>query len=84
MVLSAVNTGEVSAGDFVFGATGTALTDAGRRRFVRTFERCLSQDTTHPLFGYRLSMRRLLLLQARLLSRHILGVRPSYPRHLPR
>ena len=84
VVLSAVNTGEVSAGDFVSGATGTALTDAGRRRFVRAFERRLSQEATHPLFGYRLSMRRLLLLQARLLTRHFLGELPSYPHYLPR
>lgn len=84
VVLSAVNTGEVSAGDFVSAPTGTALTNAGRRRFVGAFERRLSQETTHPLFGYRLSMRRLLLLQARLLCRHLLGELPTYPHYLPR
>ena len=84
VVLSVVNTGEVSAGDFVVASTGTALTSAGRRRFVSAFERRLSQETTHPLFGYRLSMRRLLLLQARLLCRHLLGELPSYPHYLPR
>ncbi len=83
-VLTAVNTGEVSAADFVSGATGTALSAAGRRRFVAAFERRLSQETTHPLFGYRLSMRRLLVLQARLLSRHLLGELPSCPHYLPR
>ena len=84
VVLSAVNTGEVSSRDFVSAPTGTALTSAGRRRFVGAFERRLSQETTHPLFGYRLSMRRLLLLQARLLCRHLLGELPSYPHYLPR
>ena len=84
VVLTAVNTGEVSAADFVTGATGTALSAAGRRRFVGAFERRLSQETTHPLFGYRLSMRRLLVLQARLLSRHLLGELPSCPHYLPR
>ena len=84
VVLSAVNTGEISAGDFVRGSTGTALTSAGRRRFVGAVERRLSQETTHPLFGYRLSMRRLLLLQARLLCRHLLDELPSYPHYLPR
>ena len=84
VVLSAVNTGEVSAGDFVTAPTGTSLTPAGRRRFVGAFERRLSQETTHPLFGYRLSMRRLLLLQARLLCRHLLGELPDYPHYLPR
>ena len=84
VVLAAVNTGEVAAADFVTGATGTALGTAGRRRFVAAFERRLSQETTHPLFGYRLSMRRLLVLQARLLSRHLLGELPSCPHYLPR
>ena len=84
VVLSAVNNGEVSAGDFVSVATGTAIGTAGRRRFVGAFERRLSQETTHPLFGYRLSMRRLLLLQARLLCRHLLGELPNYPHYLPR
>ena len=84
VVLTAVNNGEVSASDFVSGATGTALAAAGRRRFVAAFERRLSQETTHPLFGYRLSMRRLLVLQARLLGRHLLGELPSCPHYLPR
>jgi len=84
VVLSAVNTGEVSANDFVTAPTGTSLTPAGRRRFVGAFERRLSQETTHPLFGYRLSMRRLLLLQARLLCRHLLGELHDYPHYLPR
>ena len=84
VVLSAVNTGEISRADFVIGATGTALTSSGRRRFVGAFERRLSQETTHPLFGYRLSMRRLLMVQARLLSRYFLGELQSCPHYLPR
>lgn len=83
-VLSAINTGEVSAGDFITATTGTSLTSAGRKKFVGAFERRLTQETTHPLFGYRLSMRRLILVQARLLSRHFLGELPSYPHYLPR
>lgn len=84
VVLSVVNTGQISKRDFVMAATGTALTQAGRRRFVQAFERRLSQETTHPVLGYRLSMRRLLILQARLLSRFLLGEIPAYPHYLPR
>jgi CRISPR-associated protein Cas1 len=84
VVLSAVNTGEVGPNDFVVAVTGTALTQAGRRRFVEAFERRLSQETTHPVFGYQVSMRRMLLVQARLLSRFLLGELPSYPHFLPR
>jgi len=84
VVLSAINTGEVGPTDFVVGATGTALTQGGRRRFVAAFERRLSQETTHPVFGYKVSMRRMILVQARLLSRFLLGELPSYPHYLPR
>jgi CRISPR-associated endonuclease Cas1/CRISPR-associated protein Cas4 len=84
VVLSVVNTGEIGATDFVVAQTGTALTPQGRRRFIEAFERRLSQETTHPLFGYRLSMRRLMLVQARLLSRFLLGELSSFPHHLPR
>jgi CRISP-associated protein Cas1 len=84
VVLSAVNTGEVGPNDFIVAVTGTALTQAGRRRFVEAFERRLSQETTHPVFGYQVSMRRMLIVQARLLSRFLLGELPSYPHYLPR
>ncbi len=84
VVLSVVNTGELGPEDFLVTGAGTALTQAGRRRFVAAFERRLSQETTHPVFGYQLSMRRLLLVQARLLSRFLLGELPSYPHYLPR
>ena len=84
VVLSAVNTGEVGPNDFVVAVTGTALTQAGRRRFVEAFERRLSQETTHPVFGYQVSLRRMLLVQARLLSRFLLGELSSYPHFLPR
>ena len=84
VVLLAINSGEISAGDFVASTTGTALTSVGRRSFIGAFERRLSLETTHPLFGYRLSMRRLLILQARLLIRNLLGELPAYPHYLPR
>jgi CRISPR-associated endonuclease Cas1 len=84
VVLSAINTGEVGPSDFIVAATATALTQSGRRRFVEAFERRLSQDTTHPVFGYQVSMRRMLLVQARLLTRFLIGELPSYPHYLPR
>ena len=84
VVLTAVNTGEVSSRHFVSGVTGTALNESGRRAFIKAFERRLSQETTHQLFAYNLSMRRLIILQARLLSRFLLGELSTYPHYLPR
>ncbi len=78
-VIQAINNGEVRPSDFLRVAGSVALTEAGRKRFIATFERRLSQEITHPLFGYRLSYRRLLELQARLLARYLLGELSEYP-----
>lgn len=79
VVLSAVNNGEVEAEDFLRRAGAVALTDAGRRKFLEAYERRMDTLVTHPLFGYRLSYRRLLEVQARLLARHLLGELGRYP-----
>jgi len=78
-VIQAINNGEVRPTDFVRAGGGVALTDDGRKRFIATFERRLSHEITHPLFGYKLDYRRLLELQARLLARHLLGELAEYP-----
>jgi len=79
VVLQAINNGEVRPSDFVSAAGSVALTDDGRKRFIAAFERRLSQEVTHPLFGYKVSYRRLFELQARLLGRFLLGDIPEYP-----
>jgi CRISPR-associated protein Cas1 len=78
-VIQAVNNGEVRPSDFTSAAGSVSLSDTGRKRFIGTFERRLDQEITHPVFGYKLSYRRLLELQARLLARHLLGEIPEYP-----
>ncbi|MBV5273383.1 MAG: CRISPR-associated endonuclease Cas4/Cas1 [Lamprocystis purpurea] len=83
-VLQAINNGEVRPTDFVSAAGSVNLTPDGRKRFIATFERRMSQEVTHPEFGYRLSYRRLFELQARLLARHLLGELDVYPNFTPR
>lgn len=78
-VLSAINNGEVRPSDFISAAGSVALTNDGRKRFIGTYERRLSQEITHPLFGYRVSYRRILELQARLLGRYLLGDIKEFP-----
>lgn len=78
-VIQAINNGEVRPTDFLSAAGSVALTQDGRKRFIAAFERRLSHEVTHPLFGYRISYRRLLELQARLLARHLLGELADYP-----
>lgn len=83
-VIQAINNGEVQPDDFIHRGASVALTDAGRKRFIATYERRLAQEITHPLFGYRVSYRRLLELQSRLLARHLLGEIPDYPQFTTR
>lgn len=78
-VLMAINNGEVRPSDFVRSGRAVALAPDGRKRFIAGFERRMSQEITHPLFGYRVSYRRLIELQTRLLGRHLLGELDEYP-----
>jgi len=78
-VLQAINNGEVRPTDFVSAAGSVNLKPDGRKRFIGVFERRMSHEITHPLFGYKLSYRRLLELQARLLARFLLGDLSEYP-----
>lgn len=78
-VLTAINNGEVKPSDFLRVGDSVNLTTDGRKRFIAAFERRMSQEVTHPLFGYALSYRRLLEVQARLLGRFFLGEISDYP-----
>jgi len=61
-----------------------ALKPAGRKRFLQAYERRMDSLVTHPVFGYRISYRRVLEVQARLLGRYLSGELPEYPSFLTR
>jgi len=78
-VLTAVNTGMVGPKDFVRAGGSVALTASGRKGFLRAYEMRMDTLVTHPLFDYRVSYRRLLEIQARLLARVLEGEIAEYP-----
>jgi CRISPR-associated protein Cas1 len=78
-VLSAINTRMVTPSDIVKAGPGVALTPNGRKGFFRAYELRMDSLVTHPIFGYRVSYRRLLEIQARLLARFLDGEIPEYP-----
>lgn len=78
-VISAINNGVIGPSDFTSHSTGVALRPPGRRRFLLAYERRMDQLVTHPVFGYRVSYRRVLEVQARPFGRYLLGELPSYP-----
>jgi CRISPR-associated protein Cas1 len=78
VVLTLVNNRMVEGHDFIRRGPACALTADGRRRVVEAFEARLDTLIRHPLFGYSVSYRRVLELQARLLTRTIVGEIPAY------
>lgn len=78
VVINLINNGEVGASDFQVRAGGVGLTQSGRKKVLAAYERRMSHQLTHPKFGYKVSYRRTLEVQARLLAAHIMGEVPAY------
>lgn len=78
-VLTAINTKMVRPEDFVRAGNAVSLTPQGRKAFFRAYEQRMDALVTHPLFGYRVSYRRMLEIQARLLGRVVTGELSTYP-----
>lgn len=73
------NNGELSEKDFVQRGMGVTFTPKGKKTVVAGYERRMGSKITHPLFGYKISYRRILEVQARLLARVIYGEIEEYP-----
>lgn len=83
-VIQAINNGEVKPDAFLAAGSAVNLKPHAKRAFIASYERRLDQEVTHPVFGYRVSMRRLLEVQARLLARYLDGEIDDYPHYLVR
>jgi CRISPR-associated protein Cas1 len=78
VAISLVNRSEVDPGDFIRATTGTFLNEQGRRRFWEAWFRRMDSEVSHPEFGYKMSYRRMLEVQARQLWRVVRGDAPVY------
>ncbi len=78
VVIGLLNNGEITGRDFIRRAGAVALTSDGRRRVLAAYERRLDTEIRHPVFGYRISYRRVLDVQARLLAAVMVGELPTY------
>lgn len=79
VALSAINTRMVTGKDFMRTGEAVSLTASGRKGFFRAYELRMDTMATHPVFDYRVSYRRLLEIQARLLARVLEGEIGEYP-----
>lgn len=84
VVISVINNAIVDADSFVRHGLGVSIKDAARKRLIQAYERRMDQLVTHPVFDYRISYRRVLEVQARLLGRFLLGEIPEYPSFITR
>ena len=78
VVLGALNNGELKVSSFsdVLGVVN--LREAGRRALISAYERRVRTTFRHPLFGYSLTWRRAMEVQARLVLGVIDGTQDSY------
>ncbi|HEY6423405.1 MAG TPA: CRISPR-associated endonuclease Cas1 [Pseudonocardiaceae bacterium] len=78
VVLGAFNNGELKTSSFsdVLGVVN--LRETGRRTLISAFERRVETTFRHPLFGYSLTWRRAMEVQARLVLGVIDGTQDSY------
>jgi CRISPR-associated protein Cas1 len=83
-VLSVINSRELRQSHFNRRGKAVVLTDDGRRAFIAAIERRLRSTIRHPTFGYDVTYRRAINVQARLLARSIQGDIPEYPAFVTR
>lgn len=77
VAISTFNRGELTEGHFLRTSAGCALTDAGRKAFFNAYGRRMDTEVTHPVFEYRLSYRRMIILHARMLAAWVAGEVPT-------
>ena len=78
-VITAINTRMVTPRDFICVGETVSLTSEGRKGFYRAYELRMDTLVTHPIFGYRVSYRRLLEVQVRLVAKLLEGEIDKYP-----
>lgn len=73
VVLNLLNNRMLSIADFTETLGAWHLNDDARRLFLKKFEERMNEVITHPIFKTKVTYRRCLELQMRLLSRWLLG-----------
>jgi CRISP-associated protein Cas1 len=79
VVLTLLNKRILTLDDFVVELGAYRLKDERRKVFFTQFEERLNEEVTHPLFGYKVTYRRCLELQARLLAKVLTEEIDEYP-----
>jgi CRISPR-associated protein Cas1 len=78
------NKEELVGTDFIKTGIGISLSPEAKRKVVAGYEHRMQTEVAHPIFGYIVSYRRILEVQARLLARALFGEIKEYPAFLTR
>ncbi len=78
VVITAINNRQILRSHFVQAGHAVNLSPAGRKLFFQVYEQRMGALITHPIFEYKVSYRRVLDLQFRLLARYLAGEIPAY------
>ncbi|NIP85299.1 MAG: hypothetical protein GTO03_06975, partial [Planctomycetales bacterium] len=78
VVLTLLNNGMLTKQDFQEELGAWRLTDKGRRTFLTKFEERLDTEIRHPVFNYRVTYRRCLELEVRLVAKWLTGEIPEF------
>ena len=77
-VLTAINNRMITENDFVRAGRAVNLSAAGRKQFFVAYEARMNHLVTHPIFDYKVTYRRALELQFRILARFLTGEIEQY------
>ena len=76
---SLFNKKELTDKDFIRTGIGISMTAEAKKKVLAGYEQRMQKEIVHPIFGYKISYRRVLEVQARLLSRVLSGELKEYP-----
>lgn len=78
VVVRAFRNGELTEQDFSVEMGSCRMTDRGRKQLISGFERRIETSFRHPVFGYDVTWRRAIEVQARLVLGTIDGTQVAY------
>ena len=78
VVVTLINNRQITPNDFTQSHGGWFLKDAARKKFYAAYEKRKNETITHPVFKYKISFRRALELQVRLLAKCLMGEIETY------
>ena len=77
-VVAAVNNGELGEGSFRADLDAVRMTETGRKSLIAAYERRVSATFRHPQFGYEVTWRRAMEVQARMFLAVVMGETGTY------